>query len=73
MVSVGQILFPSLSEPVLHILWDKPPGSFPVLTEKANYICYEIINVNNMGGYEEHLCFMSFLDNYVQKRETPFF
>ena len=26
-----------------------------------------------MGGYEEHLCFMLFLDNYVQKRETSFF
>ena len=26
-----------------------------------------------MGGYEEHLWFMLFLDNYVQKRETSFF
>ena len=26
-----------------------------------------------MGGYEAHLCFMLFLDNYVQRRETSFF
>ena len=26
-----------------------------------------------MGGYEEHLRFMLFFDNYVQKRENSFF
>ena len=25
-----------------------------------------------MGSYEEHLCFVLFLDNCVQKRETFF-